>query len=170
MRVIGVDPGKSGALALVERVNGAVPVLVDAVDVPLLDDEIDVLEVIRWIMEKKANHAFVERVQAMPAKRSGDQNGKSHSMGAVSAFNFGANYGALKACVRGRLVPMTIVTPTKWKGFYGLPGVTADKDAKEKARARAISLFPGAADMMKRKKDSGRAEAGLIALYGLGLV
>ncbi len=41
-------------------------------------------------------------------------------------------------------------------------GVTADK---ETSRKRAISLAPMLADRLSRKKDDGRAEAILIALY-----
>jgi hypothetical protein len=46
--------------------------------------------------------------------------------------------------------------------FWRLPG----KD-KERARQKALELFPGAHALLARKKDHGRAEAALIALYGI---
>ena len=57
-------------------------------------------------------------------------------------------------------IPVSLVTPSKWKRDMGL---TADKD---QARARAAQLWPGAAKQFARKKDDGRAEAALIALWG----
>jgi crossover junction endodeoxyribonuclease RuvC len=41
--------------------------------------------------------------------------------------------------------------------------LTSDKDA---ARGVAIQRFPAMAGAFARKKDDGRAEAALIALYG----
>ena len=168
MKAIGVDPGKSGALALVERVNG-LSVLREAIDIPLMGsgptEEVDALEIIRWIVATKADHAFVEKVHAQPAMRGGER----HGMGASSAFRFGASFGALKACVVGCRVPMTLVTPQAWKKHYSLPGVSVDPQAKERARALAIARFPAAAELLRRKKDHQRGEAALIALYGLGL-
>jgi crossover junction endodeoxyribonuclease RuvC len=49
-----------------------------------------------------------------------------------------------------------------WKKFHALPG--GDKEA---GRQRALQLFPAAHELFARKKDHGRAEAALIALFGL---
>ena len=45
--------------------------------------------------------------------------------------------------------------------FWRLPG-----GDKESARQKALQLFPAAHAALARKKDHGRAEASLIALYG----
>jgi crossover junction endodeoxyribonuclease RuvC len=47
-----------------------------------------------------------------------------------------------------------------WKRFWHLPG----KD-KEAARQKALQLFPDAHAALARKRDHGRGEAALIALY-----
>jgi crossover junction endodeoxyribonuclease RuvC len=78
----------------------------------------------------------------------------------VSAFNFGMNFGTIKGVCGGLRIPFSLVTPGKWKRDLGLK---ADKD---QARARAAQLWPGAAAHFARKKDDGRAEAALIALWG----
>ena len=57
---------------------------------------------------------------------------------------------------------MEIVESSAWKKFYKLPG----KD-KEAARQEAIQLFPDAHAMLARKGRHGRAEAALIALFGV---
>jgi hypothetical protein len=58
-------------------------------------------------------------------------------------------------------VPLTIIEPTAWKNFHGLRG-----GEKEASRQRALQLFPGAHALLARKRDHGRAEASLLALYG----
>ncbi|MFS9669006.1 hypothetical protein, partial [Klebsiella pneumoniae] len=56
---------------------------------------------------------------------------------------------------------LTPVKPTVWKSSLQVP-----RD-KNQARARATQLFPSAAAQVARVKDDGRAEAALIAFWGL---
>ena len=58
-------------------------------------------------------------------------------------------------------VPLTIVEPSAWKKFHGLRG-----SDKELSRQRALQLFPAAHALLAHKKDHGRAEAMLVALFG----
>ena len=58
-------------------------------------------------------------------------------------------------------IPCTLVTPGVWKRHHGLIG-----GDKSESRAKAIALWPGHADLFKRRKDDGRAEAALVAVYG----
>ena len=51
------------------------------------------------------------------------------------------------------------VIPRVWKGYFGL------SSDKEQSRLKAIALFPDCANLFSRKKDEGRAEAALIALW-----
>jgi crossover junction endodeoxyribonuclease RuvC len=55
--------------------------------------------------------------------------------------------------------PLHLVTPAKWKRYFGL-----DAD-KEKSRALALRLWPSRSDLFTRKRDHGRAEAALLARY-----
>src|SRR5262249_42858784 len=91
-----------------------------------------------------------ERAQAMPRQ------------GSSSGFKYGKATGALETVVALCTVPMEIVEPSAWKKHFHLPG----KD-KERARQRALELFPAAHDLLPRKRDHGRGEAALIALFGL---
>ena len=63
--------------------------------------------------------------------------------------------------VAANFIPLTMVAPLKWKRALGVP---ADKDG---ARARASQLLPAHAGLWCRVKDDGRAEAALIAYYGV---
>ena len=77
--------------------------------------------------------------------------------GASSGFKYGRAVGALEATIVLCAVPIQIVEPSVWKRYWHLAG----KD-KERARQRALELFPSAHALLTRKK-----EAALIALYGL---
>ena len=75
-------------------------------------------------------------------------------------FKFGYVCGGLRGLVASHFIPVTYLTPKKWKGALGVP------KAKDGARARASELLPGYSHLWQRVKDDGRAEAALIALYG----
>jgi hypothetical protein len=55
--------------------------------------------------------------------------------------------------------PSTYVTPAAWTKSVGR---AAGKDA---SRMRAMELFPSKAELFKRAKDDGRADAALIAYW-----
>ena len=102
-----------------------------------------------WILAHHPQHALIERAQAMPKQ------------GASSGFKYGRAVGALEGVLACCEIPMTIVEPSAWKKFYHLRG-----GDKEGGRQRALQLFPAAHGWLARKKDHGRADAALVALYG----
>lgn len=139
--VLGIDPGVTGGIAFLTTDR------LEAYDIPAVAGEVDVDTLATVIRDKGPVAAFIERAASRPGQ------------GVVSVFKFGAAYGALRAVVAACGVPLHLVSPTKWKGHFGL-----DAD-KEKSRAMALRLWPGVG-YFSRKKDHGRAEAALIALYG----
>lgn len=154
MIALGIDPGLTGGLCIVA--GGSAPRVIDCIDVPTTGADskrrVDVHAVITFIQNNPPDFAFIERAQAMP-----DQ-------GASSGFNYGRAVGRLEACVEGLCIPLETVEPTAWKKAHGLI-----KREKEDSRQRAIMLFPAAHAFFARKMDHGRAEAALIAHYGLKL-
>jgi len=92
--------------------------------------------------------AFIEQVAAM------------RGQGVSSMFRFGETYGATQMAVAAHKIPIQYVTPAKWKSHFRL---NRDKGV---SRGLATQRFPDCADLFKRVKDDGRAEAALIALYG----
>ena len=153
MKLLGVDPGIRGGLAIVSIDDGAAPQLIDAIDIPVTGvgakERVDVLAIRTWIIAHAPQHALIERAQAMPKQ------------GASSGFKYGRATGALESVLACCEIPMTIVEPSVWKKFHQLRG--GDKEA---ARQRALQLFPAAHALLARKKDHGRGEASLIALFG----
>ena len=152
-RYLGVDPGLSGALAIVEVING-IPVLIDATDMPSTGTgakaRVDIIAAAEWIAKHSPSTAYVERAQAFPGQ------------GASSGFSYGRAVGALEAIVALCSIPLILVEASLWKRKLHLPG----KD-KEAARQKALQLFPSQHALLARKKDHGRAEAALIAVASL---
>ena len=153
VRLLGVDPGIRGGLAVVEIADGAAPVLVGCADIPTVGsgaaERVDVAAIRAFVAQHKPVRALIERGQAMPRQ------------GASSGFKYGRAIGAIEAAITLCSIPVEIIEPSMWKRHFRLRG----KD-KEGGRQRALQLFPAAHSMFARKLDHGRAEASLIALYG----
>lgn len=151
MKVLGVDPGIRGGLAILVMNDDDAPLLVDAIDIPVTGvgakERVDVLTIRAWITAHQPRTAYIERAQAMPKQ------------GASSGFKYGKAVGSLEAVVTLCKVPVTIIEPSVWKRLHGLRG-----GDKELSRQRALQLFPAAHSLLARKRDHGRAEAALIAL------
>jgi crossover junction endodeoxyribonuclease RuvC len=150
VKILGVDPGIHGGLAIVDIIDGTTPEIIAIIDIPVAGvgakERVDVLAVRAWIKTHQPDHAVVERGQAMPKQ------------GASSGYKYGRAVGAIEAVIACCEVPLTIVEPAVWKRRLGLYG--ADK---ENSRQRALQLFPSAHALLARKMDHGRAEAALLA-------
>lgn len=144
--MLGIDPGATGAVAIMSDAGH----LIEVTDLPHIKGSgLSGAMLAEYLREwDDFRHAFLERVAARPGA------------GVSGMFNFGRDYGVIQGVLAALLIPVTLVTPAKWKGDLRVP---ADKDA---ARARAAQLWPGAAGQFARKKDDGRAEAALIGLWG----
>jgi len=156
MRIAAIDPGITGALALLE--DGVYRAVVD---MPTMarsktgkKQQVNAAHVATVLQGWSPDAVVIEFVQAMP--RVGSKAG----MGAASAFNFGESAGVVRGVVATLGLEAHFVTPQSWKKRAGLVG--ADKEA---SRAKAQLLWPDAP--LARKKDQGRAEALLIARYGV---
>lgn len=163
MRIVGIDPGVSGAIAML--IDGTLSGVVDMPTVARTvgksaKQEVNGAALAKLLRAFEPEFAYLERVNAMPAVVSG-AGGKvaKRGMGAASAFNFGESFGRIRGVLEALEIPYELVTPQKWKKAAGLVG--AQKDA---SRARAQMLYPTA--KLERKKDVGRAEALLIARFG----
>jgi Holliday junction resolvasome RuvABC endonuclease subunit len=143
MRVLGVDPGVSGAYALLGS-NG-LAAIVD--DLPVVNRQVDAAEWRRVIERLKPDIAVVEIVHSMPGQ------------GVASTFKFGMAAGLIRGVLLGAGVPIFDAAPTVWKKHFKLVGSDG-----EKSRALAIQRFP-TSPALARKKDHNRAEALLIALW-----
>lgn len=151
---IGCDPGQSGAIALLADGEFA-----GFIDMPVMPRkaggfEVNAAALANELRQALRQHhgahvmAVVEQVAAMKGQ------------GVSSMFRFGQSDGILRGVIATLGIGYITVHPVKWKGHFGLKG--QEKDA---ARALAIRRFPAAAGELSRKKDCGRADALLLALW-----
>lgn len=140
MIYIGIDPGKSGAMAVIfegmER----------TVLVPF--DDREYTNILRDLNSQIAK-ACLEHVTAMPKQ------------GVTSMFNFGMNFGYIKGLLEAFGIPYELVRPQKWKKEFGI----SDKNSSVECCKR---LFPGVSlhrTERCRKDDDNMAEALLMAEY-----
>jgi len=146
----GIDPGLSGGIVHISRDN-----ILEIHDMPTLTinkkgkREVAAFLASDIIQTHPNSSVFIERVAARPGQ------------GVSSMFNFGKNYGILMGIVAGRHMLMELVTPFQWKKDLKVG------NGKDGSRYRAQELFPNYSEYFARKKDDGRAEAALIAYWGL---
>lgn len=138
---LGIDPGKTGALALVEGDD-----LLRLEDMPSTPADLSKLMLLLDAYRPGTPPtAILEHSQPMPRQ------------GVSSSFNYGAHYGTLIGILVAYEMPYREVRSSVWKRKLGL---TADKDA---TRARAQALWPKAE--LHLKKHHGRAEALLLCEF-----
>jgi crossover junction endodeoxyribonuclease RuvC len=143
---IGIDPGKSGALAYIE-VNDA---QITGKVMPF--SEAGYRFIIRYLAEEYAGNIVcaVEQVSAMPGQ------------GVTSMFNFGKGFGWILGTLEAYSVPYELIRPQKWKKEFS---VTSDKNTSIEVCKRLfphVSLLP--TERCKKDND-GMAEALLLAEY-----
>ena len=138
---IGIDPGKSGALAII-RQDGQVETYA-----------FDPFVYATTLRRLSACHDAVcclEKVGAMPGQ------------GVVSMFNFGHNFGFIEGLLQAYAIPYQLVPPQTWKKEFSL------NSDKAKSIEVCQKLFPNAnlmATNRSRKPNDGIAEAVLMAEY-----
>lgn len=154
MLIAGIDPGYTGAIALLDP--GPRKLLVHDMPVapsPKGKPELDLHQLGTLLdpdWEGSGNAvAVLEKVATMPGQ------------GISSAFRFGEGYGALQMALVGHGWQRNYVTPARWKAHFRL-----SKD-KGVSRSLASQRFPDQAHLFSRVKDDGRAEAALMALYAV---
>jgi crossover junction endodeoxyribonuclease RuvC len=152
LKVVGIDPGLSGALAVFD-LKAKLLAVHDMPTVTVKSGKSEKRQLSESMLagilrRAQPDHAFLEFVSAMPGQ------------GVTSMFNFGLGYGAIRGVLAALDIPMTTVTPVKWKRDLGLA------QGKDAGRARAAQLYPEFADLFMRVKDDGRADASLLAWWG----
>ena len=152
MITIGIDPGLTGAIALLR--DGE---YLDLMDMPTtikggsgkVKYEVSPIAIIQYLRSKIASSeshaAIIERVNSMPGQ------------GSATVFSLGDSFGCARAALAAFGTSYRDVTPTVWKKHFGL------SSDKEQSRAMASKLFPTAELHLKKHHD--RSEALLMARY-----
>lgn len=118
---IGIDPGKSGGIGVIEETSQGVLVTSQKLDATDADVSLFLDQ-----FALTAKFCFIEKVGATP------------QMGVCSAFTFGRSFGFLIGLLTAHRIPFDFVTPQKWQKALGcLTG--GDKNV---SKAAAQRLFP----------------------------
>ena len=153
MRIIGIDPGLSGGIAVLEDNK-----VKDMFDMPVMADgkknkrQLNSALLAQLVKDNikdiEDTAIVVEQVNAMPGQ------------GVTSMFNFGQSFGAIKGICAALGLPIFFVRPAKWKKYFEL--INSSKDA---SRTKVIEMYPALAENLSKKKDVNKSDAILIARY-----
>ena len=153
MKIIGIDPGLSGAIAVLEN-NKVLSIF----DMPVMSEgkknkrQLNSAQLVKLLKDNILNNeeisVVVEQVNAMPGQ------------GVTSMFNFGQTFGAIKGVCAALNLPIFFVRPSKWKKHFEL--INSSKDA---SRTKVIEMYPYIAEKLSKKKDVNKSDAILIARY-----
>lgn len=157
--VLGVDPGLSGGLALLDlKYQSSAHVFpMPTRKIAGGKSEVDSVRVEKILAEHLICLAVVERVHSFPHQ------------GVASMFGFGKNYGRVLALIEAKLIPIEQPLPQRWKKEI-LRDTKKDKDAAVhyvKDRFPYLSLL---ATEKSKKPHDGIADAVCLAEFGRRLL
>lgn len=149
--ICGIDPGKSGAIAILDRAGDLVAVY----DMPTTKTStgrqaVDPHGVAEILRKHEPSMTVLEQVATRPGE------------GAVGAFSFGTSYGVVLGVLAALGLRHKLTRPDAWKKQVGIPA----KSEKSVSIAFAKRLVPSCADALAGPKGGlkdGRAEAVLLA-------
>ena len=151
MQIVGIDPGKSGALVRID--SGSLECL-DVLLMPYVGKDLDVASIHNFL--EPCTAVVLERQHAMPAQ------------GRSSIFTLGTSFGALRATIVLAGKKYATPLPSKWtrRALEGVPG-----DGKARNVTAAMRLFPklDLTPGRRTKPHDGIADAALLAYYGVHL-
>ena len=139
MKIIGIDPGLSGAIAILENNR-----VLDVFEMPVMAEgknkrQLNSAQLVKLLKNNISKNedvsVVVEQVNAMPGQ------------GVTSMFNFGQTFGAIKGVCAALELPIFFVRPSKWKKHFEL--INSSKDS---SRTKAIEMYPSLSNNLAKKK------------------
>lgn len=149
-KIIAIDPGKAGGIAVYSIDSKE---LIDLVEMP--DTPQDLLNFFKHYQFN--SRCYLEKVGGLPG------------MGASAMFNFGKGFGWIEMALIANKIPTMEVTPQKWQKELqlGTKGKKTTTQWKTKLKERAQQLYPsvGAKFNLKFKKDWLAVSDALLILH-----
>ena len=140
MKIIGIDPGISGGVAVLENNK-----VLSLFDMPVMPEgkknkrQLNSAQLVKLLKDNISKNeeisVVIEQVNAMPGQ------------GVTSMFNFGQTFGAIKGICAALGLPVFFVRPSKWKKHFEL--INSSKDA---SRTKAIEMYPSLSNDLAKKK------------------
>ena len=153
MNFIGIDPGKSGCIAVLDKHDK-----LTYHEIPKIGTEVDIRQLAETFRKLAVESHFVimEDVHAVPGA------------GAAQGFNFGQIVGVKKALLIAMHMRHALVSPKTWQKlmWQGIPNMKKS-DGKNDTKAMSYlafqRIFPN--ETIAKSKD-GHIDAALMAMYG----
>lgn len=158
---IGIDVGLTGAIAAIDaagRARVADLVTIESNAGGRLNGRALILLLREFCPHPHVGTVIVEDVRARP------DDSKGHGNTMYSQASLMRSRGIVECACDIAGLPIIWVQPQSWKKRFGLL-----KKDKDESRQVALRLMPALAAELKRKKDHNRAEALLLARYGISL-
>ena len=153
MKIIGIDPGLSGAIAVLHNKK-----VINMYNMPVMAEgkknkrQLNSSQLVNILTDNingdEEAIVVVEQVNAMPGQ------------GVTSMFNFGQTFGAIKGVCAALKLPIFFVRPSKWKKHFEL--INSSKDA---SRTKVIEMYPTLSSQLAKKRDVNKSDAILIAKF-----
>ena len=122
MIYLGIDPGKSGAIAAIDEIG----------------------EIVGWIKGEETEHDIANWLKATAlggtAKAVVEVVSSSPQQGVVSAFTFGRSYGFLRGCLAAAGIPFEEARPQRWQKAMDCM-TKGDKNVSKSAAQRIWPTF-----------------------------
>lgn len=158
--IIGIDPGLSGGIAVIDGLGD-----VTAYPMPVVGRELDthrIRDILMPLSEDERLLVVIEKMQAGPV------------MGKTPTFRLGEQFGALKAICAVLDIPFVVVNPMEWKGkvLKGLPWKRTKGDTKKnKVSIQYVMRRYPRLSLLRTDKctvpSDGMADAVCIALWAV---
>lgn len=159
MIILGIDPGKTGAIAIFDTDTFKCAIA----QLPMINKVLKSKKARkRSFMNTEALRDFIRKYPTEMIAYLEDV-ASSPQMGVVSAFTFGENFGTLKGLLGGLDIPVNLVRPQLWKRVLKLP---ADK---KKTVEKICKMCHNGSHVFYGSRGGhkdGLAEAFGLAVYG----
>ena len=138
MRIVGIDPGLSGAIAILEDKKVLaifdMPVMAEGKKNKRQLNSAQLVNIIKENIKTESEIAvIVEQVNAMPGQ------------GVTSMFNFGQTFGAIKGICAAEFTNFFCKT-SKWKKHFELLN-----SSKDTSGTKVIEMYPSLSSQLSKK-------------------
>ncbi len=123
MVLIGIDPGASGGISILERGELAT--------YKMPETETDIVDFFRQF-DPNNTKAMIERLHGLPR------------MSSTAMFSFGRNYGTVRTALISLKIPFDDVPPKNWQKIFSISYQKKMSSSQKKniTKAKAQQLFP----------------------------
>ena len=150
MIIMGLDPGTSGGISIIETKQNKLPEIIFFLKMPIISmfgkKIVDTKSLYDSLKIYKIDLSIIEKVHAMPRQ------------GVTSSFQFGRSFGSLETLAYLLSKRVDYVAPVVWKKYLGVGA--SKRDSLDMARLKF-----GENEVWKKKTNDGIAEASLLVLY-----